>query len=467
MNKFLNKYKLDLIFLVLITFLLPLFFYKLGQSSLVSFDEGWYAVVARNIATSGNLFQMTFNGNPYYDHPPSGYWLMALSMKTLGDSEFAVRFASALLGFFSLYVIYFLGKELFSRSVGFACAIGLVSSYWFLFRSRSGNLDSILTFFFLLTLLLALKTLKNKKFYIPFFISLAMLSLIKTVVPLTVLPALLVIFWGSKKLWGKQFWIGLLIFVAICGSWFLISIMDKPNYLKLYTNIGLTGVTVHTSWLDNLALAKEYLHSGVGKWFWLGTISIFLSLFLRQKRFFILSVFFIIFFIPFIFSPKGQIWHLIPLHPIMILSFCGFLYVCLGYFLDKIKLIKTKPLKEIIKFVVLIAIAGYLSITQVSRMWREMINIPAYVSDEAILSKVAGTYPDKFYIDDDFVQTALFYSKKNHVDKVTPDGISQLFQTNESFVFFTKQWRLDQAKISPNQYVVLKTDRDKILLLKK
>ena len=61
--------KVDLILITLLFLTLPLFFYKLGQSSLVSFDEAWYASISRNILQTGDLFNLTFNGKAYYDHP--------------------------------------------------------------------------------------------------------------------------------------------------------------------------------------------------------------------------------------------------------------------------------------------------------------------------------------------------------------------------------------------------------------
>ena len=47
-------------FLMLLLFLLfsPLYLYKLGQSSLVSFDEAWYAQIARNVLKNGSVLKI-------------------------------------------------------------------------------------------------------------------------------------------------------------------------------------------------------------------------------------------------------------------------------------------------------------------------------------------------------------------------------------------------------------------------
>jgi 4-amino-4-deoxy-L-arabinose transferase-like glycosyltransferase len=445
----------DLFLIFLILLLAPLFFYKLGASSLVSFDEAWYAGVARNIYESGDFINMNFNGKVYYDHPASGYWLSAIAFKIFGLNEFAARLPQALSGLLSLVVVYLLGKELFNRTVGFIGALALSSSLWFMFRARSGNLDISLTFFFLLSLYLAHKATQKKAYLMPLSISLAFLFLMKTIVPFTIIPALLVIFWRSKKYSFKDYLGPGLIFLFIAGGWFLSQHLQHPEFLNRYLSIGLPGVKTETSYMDNLKLTKEYLHSGIGKWFWPGIFSIFASLFLLQKRFFILFVFFITFSLPFLFSSKGHIWHLIPLHPIMILSFFGFFYVLLERFLKK-------------KFYVVIIILGigiYFWFFQIQIAWNQFININGFISDDAILSKEASKYSGRLYVDGDFVPTAVFYSGKK-VDQVVNDALVGIFKNPEPFLLITKQSRLDQYQILPDKYRVLKSDRDKILILK-
>ncbi len=441
----------SLLIILLLTTLTPLFFYKLGQSSLVAFDEAWYGSVAKEIIKSGDLINLKWNGSFYSDHPPAGYWMMALSLKIMGDSNLAVRLPSAILGFLSLIVIYFLGKELFNKTVGFASALSLASSYWFLFRARSGNLDVPLTFFFLLTLLLALKSVKDKKFQLPFSISMALLLLIKTLVPFVIIPSLIIIFWKKVKL-KKLVWpLGLV--AAVFLGWVFSQQMINSNFLPRFFSIGLPGVKVETDYWQNLKLMKDYLYLGIGRWFWPGIVSVLIGLFLRQRRFLILSVFFLVFFIPFIFSQKGQIWHLIPLHPIMLLSLFGFLSVFLT------KIIKNKAVMTLI----ILGLSFYLSLIQLQRSWVEFIDIPSFISDEEILSREAGKYPGDFYIDGEFLPSASFYSNKK-VNQIRANHLIPIFESKETLYLITYQWRLDQAKIDKNRYEILKADRDKILI---
>lgn len=462
--QFVTNYKLDFLNLGLLTLLSPIYFYKLGQSSLVSWDEAWYGAIARNILTGGNLLFLSWNGSIYSDHPPGGFWIMALFEGIFGVNEFGVRVGSAIFGLVGLYITYLLGRELFSRTVGFASALALSSTYWYLFRSRSGNLDIFLTVFFVLTFYLAVKSSKNPKFLSSFAVSFALLLLTKSLIPLTIIPALFIIFFRSK-IKPKQIILPAIIFSAIAFPWFLAQyFFDRGAFYK-YFKTGTPGVGVKTDYYENFRQIREYLHFGVGKWFWPGVLGVLVGPLTLNRGLAELSVFCISFFAPFVLSEKGQIWHLVPLYPFMTLSFFGFLHVAS-------KLVGGKLLKKykrelgILTMLGLLGFSFYYSFIQIRRSWYEFIDISRYISDEDILSREAGKYPYQFYIDGtDFTPTAYFYSGKP-VKKVWDEGLLPLFGTDEKFVLITYQWRLDKFKITQNRYKLLGKDRDKILILR-
>lgn len=452
--KFANAHKIDISVFFLLALLAPFFFFKLGQTSLVSWDEAWYAAIARNILKTKDIFVMHYNGNVFNDHPPAGFWLIAISFKLLGISEFAARVPSAILGMLTLFVTYLLGKELFNRVVGFSSALALSSASWFLYRARSGNLDVFLTFFFVLTIYLAIKATKNPRYLIWMSISLLLLFLTKSVVPFTALPVLLLIFW--KKIPSRKYLVApLLVFVLGISLWLYSQFRVYPNILKRYFGIGLPSVSLETDYLENFNIIKGYLHEGIGKWFWPGVFSLFAGLVTRKKSFYILSLFCFAFFAPFIFSSRGQIWHLIPLYPFMILAFFGFAH----FFAEIISRNKWIPA------VFILIISFYYSFMLLKLNWYQFINIPAFVSDEAILSKEAGLYTGDYIIDGDFVPAAVFYSNKI-VQQTYVGGLTDLFESDDSFVLFTKQERLDSEGINSKEYEILKSDRDKILVRK-
>ncbi|OGG24461.1 hypothetical protein A3A79_04735 [Candidatus Gottesmanbacteria bacterium RIFCSPLOWO2_01_FULL_43_11b] len=126
--------------LLLSSFLL---FWRLGDTHLSNWDEAWYADVSRTIAEKGNVLTPTWNGQPFLEKPPLHYWLTAISYRIFGDSEFSARFISAVAGIGTTLLAYKFG--------GLSSALILLSTPAFLWRARTGNLDSLLTFLIFLS----------------------------------------------------------------------------------------------------------------------------------------------------------------------------------------------------------------------------------------------------------------------------------------------------------------------------
>ncbi|MBI3443621.1 glycosyltransferase family 39 protein [Candidatus Woesebacteria bacterium] len=217
---------MEKITIFILILLAPLFFYNLGGYSLVDFDEAWYGEISRNILAGGNPFILTFNDKSYLDHPPLGFILMAASQLLFGSNEFGVRFPSALLGFGSVILTYLVARTLFGNVVGMSSMLVLTSSVWFILRSRQGDLDTILLFFYLLTIYLALQVKKNTNYIYAVSASAALLLSTKSFFGITVLGALIAVFLVNKiKIPIKKVLFSVLIFLIITGAWLI------PNYL--------------------------------------------------------------------------------------------------------------------------------------------------------------------------------------------------------------------------------------------
>lgn len=458
----------DLSILILLSLLSPLFFYKLGQSSLVSWDEAWYADVSRHISQTGDLFNLVFNNMTFTDKPPGGFWIEAMFFKLFGISEFIARLPQAIAGLITLYIIYLLGSKLFNRTVGFCSAISLSSSFWFLSRARSGNLDTLLTLFFVLTTYLAVLASVKKKFFLPFAFSLAFLAMIKGIIFIPVLiPVLIVIFWKNEQVLGpannlykiKDFLLPAIITLGLFGVWILMVYVREPSQAFWHFNHSVRESTVENNLVDSLRLFKEYLHNGIGKWFWPGILGVILGIFFKEKRFLILALFFILYSIQFLFSEKLQMWHLIPLYPFMILLFYGSIWV-IGE-----KILRAKTLRFAVG-ILLLVFAVYFSFLQIKAVWFQFIDIPAFVSDEAILSKEAGKLSGQILLDGDFDPAGTFYAGRP-VTKLYNNDLKYLFATKNDFLLITNTWRLENEQVDKNIYKILKKDRDKVLVIKK
>ena len=68
----------------------------LGVRPMVQPDEARYGIIAAEMVQTGEWFSLRLAGFHYYEKPPVGYWLMALSIQTFGENAFAIRLPSAL-----------------------------------------------------------------------------------------------------------------------------------------------------------------------------------------------------------------------------------------------------------------------------------------------------------------------------------------------------------------------------------
>ncbi|AUV82532.1 hypothetical protein C2R22_13520 [Salinigranum rubrum] len=149
-----------------VAYLLPLvacgvfvFFYGLGDFSLSTWDEGFYANLARHMVQNGYwivphmYYTIGFQPSdfePWLRLPPLGLWLQAIAMLVFGVNEFAARFPSAAASVLTVAIVYFIGRSIESRRAGFVAGLVYLTTphvYAGFNAGRDGALDSLLVFF--------------------------------------------------------------------------------------------------------------------------------------------------------------------------------------------------------------------------------------------------------------------------------------------------------------------------------
>lgn len=119
------------------------FFYNLDAESFYT-DEVVYSLCGLE------YLQGNFTRN--LDHPFLGKYLIGLSLRLLGKSDFSARFPCALFGFLAGVVLFFFAKELTNFYFGLVAVSLWSSSPIILWISRRAILDSFLVFFVTLSL---------------------------------------------------------------------------------------------------------------------------------------------------------------------------------------------------------------------------------------------------------------------------------------------------------------------------
>lgn len=433
------------------------FFYRLDYNTLASWDEGWYASIARNITRTGDFMRMMWNGRPYYDHPPMGFWLTAISYKLFGINESATRFPSAVLGLLSILLVYKTGVELFGKKIiGFVAAIILGTSVWYLIRVRSGDLDSVFVFFYLLTVYLSIRSSKNFKWFPLVGLSFGGLILSKTLIGFSAIA--LILFLNFRQFFKKENPLYLVFgiggFFLLVFPWYKIQVDTYNDFVQHhFFTVGMRDKTLKSYF--NIMLDKPlfYLHMGVRKWYylWILTMSylVLSTKFLKKNIFFLFLWNFVLVY-PFLTSEKTELWHLIPTYVPMAFIIAIGVYEGVLFVQKKIKMLPHSlcMFAYTAFFILLAGIQAKIFIPEVYPQSR-------YIPDDVAISKAAQKYDKVFYLDDDYTPLAVFYADKPVRQLSYEPGekktLLKLFQSSEKdFIVATRNWalnHLDEAKI--------------------
>jgi 4-amino-4-deoxy-L-arabinose transferase-like glycosyltransferase len=229
---------------LLVIFLLTLVVFVLAtQSSLWDLDESLYARIACEMLQSGEWRLPTMNGHVFSEKPPFTFWAMAACMASFGVNPVAARlpavFSFALTG----WLVFLLGRELFSPRVGFWSSAILMSSVMTLYLGSAATLDAPLLAFISLAMWAYLKGIFHPKrwiFYWPVLaLALGLAELTKHPVGMaTVAPATFFSTWMLRKEMRipKSYWLGLvaacLAGYALYLTWFIPVCNMAPGFAE-------------------------------------------------------------------------------------------------------------------------------------------------------------------------------------------------------------------------------------------
>jgi 4-amino-4-deoxy-L-arabinose transferase-like glycosyltransferase len=148
--------------LILIAIGLVSFLPFLGAAPLFDWDEINFAESAREMIVSGNYFQVQINFEPFWEKPPLFIWMQVACMKVFGINEFAARLPNAIIGVFTLCMLYIEGSRLGGKTFGrlvtafFFCTV-LPFAYF-----KSGIIDPTFNFFIFLGLMQIIRYERGK-----------------------------------------------------------------------------------------------------------------------------------------------------------------------------------------------------------------------------------------------------------------------------------------------------------------
>lgn len=106
-------------------------------------DEPRFAQVAREMVESGQWFFPMRGGELYPDKPPIFMWAIALFYLLTGSLKVAFLLPSALCAMLTLYLVYDLGRRLWSEQVAWYASLLLLLTIQFTLQAKTAQIDAM------------------------------------------------------------------------------------------------------------------------------------------------------------------------------------------------------------------------------------------------------------------------------------------------------------------------------------
>lgn len=405
-KKILSKELFILIFIVsIISFLL---FWKLGTNYLSNWDEAWYADISRTMLRTNNFLTPFWNREPFFEKPPLYFWFSLLQFKLFGISEFSVRLTSVISALGIVFVVYFFAKQFLTKNIGLISLIILFSSIGFLYRSRTGNLDTLLTFFMTSAVFFFFKAMEaNRQWFIALGMSLGLGFLSKGFIAFYPFIVILLFLVLSKKfniLKDRWFLLGIFAAFSISGGWFLLFfLVNGQQFVDQFLLANTEKFGFSSNPFNNFSLDYfGYLKNGLKIWLPLVIFSFgFLLIKIKNKFAFFLLIYSSFFLFIISFSHEKSNWFVLPLYPILSLI--------TGYGVLSLIELRGKKLK-LFSFICLIVIALFQLF-----IYRESYIVPNVSSDEvksAFAARKLTAENQPIYLTNYYYPTTAYYSER-------------------------------------------------------
>ena len=219
-------------------------FYQVGAAALFEPDEGRNSEKAREILVLQDWVTPHDNFHPVLDKPIFFYWLIALSFKLFGISEWAARLPSALAALGCVALVYFLAHNYWGRWQALWSALILLTSAEFFILARVVIFDMPLTFFLTLALMAFYdaghsENIQRRRWMcLLLYSALGAATLIKGLIGIVV-PGMVIFFYLLlSQQWSmlRRIYLipGILLFLAIVLPWYLEAGARTDGYLRYY-----------------------------------------------------------------------------------------------------------------------------------------------------------------------------------------------------------------------------------------
>ena len=243
------KLKKELPILLLLLFAAAMMLSGLGRFAFKDYDEATYALVAAEMAESGDYLYLTHGGRPWLDKPPLLFWLIGAITALFGFGEFALRLPGALLGIATVVVTYAFTFALsHNRRTALISAAILLTTSQFVYTARELRFDVPVGLGILLAVYCFVRGWQKPVWYLGMGAGLAAAILFKSVVSVFI-PLLIIVFSVVYREWKwvrqPLFWASAFSGVAVAAMWYMLQYRVYGE-LFINTHLGRHGFARYT-----------------------------------------------------------------------------------------------------------------------------------------------------------------------------------------------------------------------------
>lgn len=208
---------------VLFVFSATILFYNLGSEPFQDYDETTYAEVTSESIARGNYLSLTFLNNDYFRKPPLLFWLTSAADQAFTDTEFAMRFPSALAALLLIPLVILICVEAGTGlRVGILAGIVLATTSAAMEPARQVRFDVLISFFIAAAFYAAIRAERSRKWYLVMGACVGFAVLTKSVIAVFAPIAILIYLYQRQKLnffFDRWFWGGVGMFVLVAAPW--------------------------------------------------------------------------------------------------------------------------------------------------------------------------------------------------------------------------------------------------------
>ena len=220
--------------IVLIAAIFLGFWFNLGGVPLFDLDEGAFSEATREMLSSGNYLTTYLDGALRFDKPILIYWLQALSVKSFGLNEFALRLPSALAATLWVALLYRFAKRFYGHNTALIAAFMMATALQISIIAKAAIADSLLNLLIAASMFLIYSYSREQKRSTlnAIFILIGLGTLTKGPVAILIPLVVSLLFLGSKREW--RLWLrmvfdptGILLFLLVTAPWYLLEYLDQ------------------------------------------------------------------------------------------------------------------------------------------------------------------------------------------------------------------------------------------------